>query len=179
VSSVNSSLPILDLELNHKIQQFLYYEMELLDDKRFHDWLALFADDVRYWMPIRRVRPPRERHLEVASSLELAIFDETKADLKQRVRKIDTGKSWAEEPPSRTRHCITNVRVRKAENGWEVRSNMAVFQRRQDRSRYEYCGERTDLIREEGEGAYGLMIARRTIVLDDTTLDVPSVAIFF
>jgi ethylbenzene dioxygenase beta subunit len=37
-------------ELIREVEQFLYREARLLDERRFHEWLALFTDDVRYWM---------------------------------------------------------------------------------------------------------------------------------
>ena len=42
------------LLLTHEIAEFLYREAELLDERRYADWLALLADDIRYWMPMRR-----------------------------------------------------------------------------------------------------------------------------
>lgn len=161
-----------------RIQQFLAYEAELLDDRKFREWLALFSDDTQYWMPIRSSRPPRERHLELGAPGTLASFDETKADLEQRIRKIETGKAWAEEPPSRTRHCLSNVRVRMQDGLYAVRSNMIVFQSRAERDEHWFVGERFDLL-EEDEGPAGFRIRSRKIVLDQTTLLAPSLSIFF
>ncbi|KZY41727.1 hypothetical protein A3731_11820 [Roseovarius sp. HI0049] len=174
-----TALPSLDPVLNERVRQFQYVELELLNAKRFQEWLNVFSDDVRYWMPLRRVRPPRERDIELTSPDELAVYDETKEDLVQRVTKIETGKAWAEEPPSRTRHSVTNTRVREIEDGYEVRSNFLVFQGRQDKERTLLVGERTDLVRERSDGIFGLSVYRRTIVIDDATLVVPSVSIFF
>ena len=42
------------LLLGQEITDFLYREAELLDERRYREWLDLLADDVRYWMPIRR-----------------------------------------------------------------------------------------------------------------------------
>ena len=43
-----------NLLLGLEIAQFLYSEAELLDERRYDEWLALVADDIRYWMPMRR-----------------------------------------------------------------------------------------------------------------------------
>jgi 3-phenylpropionate/cinnamic acid dioxygenase small subunit len=40
--------------LKQQVEEFLYHEAELLDERRYEDWLALLADDVRYWVPMRR-----------------------------------------------------------------------------------------------------------------------------
>ena len=42
------------LLLTQEIAQFLYAEAELLDERRHDEWLALLAEDIRYWMPMRR-----------------------------------------------------------------------------------------------------------------------------
>ena len=46
--------------LQHEVEQFLYHEARLLDERKFDDWLALLTDDVHYWMPIRRTTTVRE-----------------------------------------------------------------------------------------------------------------------
>jgi 3-phenylpropionate/cinnamic acid dioxygenase small subunit len=42
-----------------EVEQFLYREARLLDERRFHEWLLLFTEDVRYWMPVRSNRYPK------------------------------------------------------------------------------------------------------------------------
>ena len=46
--SENGSKP----ELREELEAFVYAEAELLDDGRYEDWLALFADDGIYWVPL-------------------------------------------------------------------------------------------------------------------------------
>ena len=52
------------LLLEQEIEEFLYREAELLDERRYEDWLALIADDIRYWMPMRRNVKVGERERE-------------------------------------------------------------------------------------------------------------------
>src|SRR5919202_5596648 len=111
-----------------EVEQFLYREARLLDERRFHEWLELLTDDVRYWMPVRSNRYPKaskaisildpDRYAEegLAKDDELAILDETKETLARRVARLDTGMAWAEDPPSRTRHLIANVEVEPGES---------------------------------------------------------------
>src|SRR5438270_6670103 len=94
--------PVPDLNLIHEIEQFLYREARLLDERRFHDWLTLFTDDIRYWMASRSNRYPRiskaiaildpARYVEddVGREDELAILDEDKETLTARVARLDT-----------------------------------------------------------------------------------------
>ena len=92
-----------DLETHFAIEQFLHYEARLLDDRKFDDWLELFADDVHYWMPLRTNRTSRELELETGGPEDLATFDDDITSLRQRVFRLGTGVAWAENPPSRTR----------------------------------------------------------------------------
>ena len=76
------------------------------------DWVALFTDDTHYFMPIRRTRLRQgARRRSSPKPGEMAYFDDDKMMLAMRWKKFAAGPSWAEDPPSRTRHLITNVRV--------------------------------------------------------------------
>ena len=100
------------LLLEREIEQFLYMEAELLDERRFSDWIELIADDIHYHMPIRRNVKFGEQHRENSDpESEISWFDEGKATLAGRVRQINTGIHWCEEPFSRVRHIISNVQV--------------------------------------------------------------------
>ena len=108
-------------ETIREVEQFLYREARLLDNRRFREWLEMLTDDVRYWMPIRSNRYPvnskaisildgsRYEESEVSSERDLALMDEDKDSLTRRIDRLDTGMAWAEDPPSRTRHIITNI----------------------------------------------------------------------
>src|SRR5436309_14902789 len=123
-----------------EVEQFLYREARLLDERRFNEWLDLFTDDVRYWMGARANRYPRNskaisilspnRYVEDDKTRadELSILDETKETLSARVARLETGMAWAEDPPSRTRHLITNIEV-EADTGAELsaHSNFIVY----------------------------------------------------
>lgn len=170
--------PTLDtLLLHHRVGTFLYHEAELLDERRHEDWLALFAPDVRYVMPLRTNRGRREMHLEYSGDHESAYFDEDHASLEVRIRKFASGSNWAEDPPSRTRHLIGNVRVGAAEGGEiAVRSAFIVYRNRLERQTEIFAGERQDVLRETDDG---LRIARRRILLDQGTLLTSSLSFFF
>src|SRR6202030_2462817 len=109
-------------ETVREMEQFLYREARLWDERRFHEWLQLFTDDVRYWMVTRSNLYPRSSKAiaildpgrnveETAGEDGLAILDETKKTLEGRVARLETGMAWAEDPPSRTRHLIANIEV--------------------------------------------------------------------
>jgi 3-phenylpropionate/cinnamic acid dioxygenase small subunit len=163
-------------ELFHEVEAFLYHEAELLDERRYHDWLALFTDDAEYWAPVRENVLGREVEDELAGADESAYFEDTKQTLEQRVRRLDTGTAWAETPPSRTRRLISNVRVkRESDSEVEVASNFILYRSRLETDEDLYVGTRRDTLRRvDGQ----LRIARRTIILDQAVLKVRNISVF-
>jgi 3-phenylpropionate/cinnamic acid dioxygenase small subunit len=176
-------------ELIREVEQFLYREARLLDERRFHEWLALFTDDVRYWMVTRSNLYPRSSKAiaslnpsrntdENADEDGLAILDETKKTLEGRVARLETGMAWAEDPPSRTRHLITNIEVAHCDTPpeLEVYSNFIVYRNRSETEQDFYVGTRRDTLRRiDG----GLLISSRKITLDQNVLVAKNVSIFF
>jgi len=177
-------------EVIRAVEQFLYREARLLDERRFHDWLDLFTDDLRYWMPVRTSRDPKgsraivildeDRYIEeeLAQEGELALLDETKESLSMRIARLDTGMAWAEDPPSRTRHLITNIEVEAGSTDAEltVYSNFLVYRTRGETEQDFFVGRREDTLRNVA-GTW--KIARRKIVLDQNVLLPKNISIFF
>jgi 3-phenylpropionate/cinnamic acid dioxygenase small subunit len=177
-------------EVIRAVEQFLYREARLLDERRFHEWLDLFTDDVRYWMAGRSNRypkvskaivildPDRYSKEDLTGEDELAIFDETKETLGRRIARLETGMAWAEAPPSRTRHIIANVEVEPGEATSELKvySNFLVYRSRSATEQDFYIGARQDILRQVN-GAW--KITRRKIILDQNVLLAKNVSIFF
>lgn len=177
-------------DATREVERFLYREARLLDERRFHEWLALFTEDVHYWMGGRSNRYPRHskavkilddtnyREDDVTAPHELAILDETLHTLRGRVACMDTGMAWAEDPPSRTRHLVTNVEVEPGAATGELAicSNFLVYRNRAETEQDLYAGVRYDTLRRV-DGA--LKIARRRIVLDQSVVLAKNVSIFF
>src|SRR5262245_24612779 len=136
----------------HEVEQFLYAEAALLDEHRYDDWLDLFTEDATYFMPIRRTRMAKELDQEFTKPGEMAFFNDTKPLLAGRVTKLATGKSWAEDPPSRTRRLVTNVRV-LGDDGTEltVASNFQLYRTRLNSMEDSWIGSRRDVLRRVGE----------------------------
>jgi 3-phenylpropionate/cinnamic acid dioxygenase small subunit len=174
-----------DRDVHFEVEQFYYREAELLDDGRFADWLDLLADDLDYWMPTRTNRLRRQQALSVAARGEAAYYDETKESLAWRIRRFDSGMAWAEDPPSRTRHLVTNVIARHADPAEQsgftdddlvVRSAFLVYRNRLDREENVFAGGRTDVLRRTTDG---LRVARRTVLLDQNILLSKNISTFF
>lgn len=154
--------------LQYEVEQFLYREAALLDDRRFGDWLALIADDIHYWMPIRRTVTVENLALEYARSDGMAYFDDDRNDLRMRVEKLQSNSAWSENPPSRTRHLVSNVRVLEV-TGAEIALEAAihVYRSRLNDKIDHWIGKRRDgLRRVEG----GFQLFRRHIFLDQTVV---------
>jgi 3-phenylpropionate/cinnamic acid dioxygenase small subunit len=176
-------------ELIREVEQFLYREARLLDERRFHEWLALFTDDVRYWMVTRSNLYPRSSKAiailnpdrnadENADEDALAILDETKKTLEGRVARLETGMAWAEDPPSRTRHLIANIEVAPRDTPSElaVYSNFIVYRNRSETEQDFYVGTRRDTLRRV---AGALRVSSRKITLDQNVLVAKNISIFF
>lgn len=174
-----SPLNIVDPVLQQEIEQFLYYEAALLDDRRFTEWFDLLAEDLHYWMPVRSTRMAKDIRHEVASLGDSAFFDETKQLMGQRITKLGTGMSWSEDPPSRTRHMVSNVRISpRSDTEFQVDLAFTVHRSRLERDVIYFVGSRQDLLRRT-DNAVGWEIARRKIVLDQTTIAANNLSIFF
>src|SRR3954463_9823896 len=106
---------IAGLLLRQEIEDFLYREAELLDERRYEEWLGLLAEDIRYLMPMRRNVKFGETEREFTrETTDINWFDEGKDTLSRRVKQIMTGIHWAEEPVSRISHLVSNVQVVEA-----------------------------------------------------------------
>jgi 3-phenylpropionate/cinnamic acid dioxygenase small subunit len=166
------------------VEQLLYREARLLDERRYRDWLALWTDDASYWMPTRSNVAGSPRRPDVTVEEELADEDgvawlqENKLTLLARVLRLGTGRAWAENPPSRTRHFVTNVELEAtADPGeWRAYSNLLLYRsRRADAAHWFSCQRRDRLRQTPG----GLLIAERRVVLDAHVLDSPNLSVFF
>ena len=104
----------MDNELRQQVEEFYYLEAELLDERKLRQWFELLTEDIRYWMPLRYNPLERPENItdEVSPSGEAYYFDDDWKSLKIRVERAYSKIAWAEVPPSRTRHLITNVRIK-------------------------------------------------------------------
>src|SRR5205823_11091244 len=94
VTGNQPTVPRVDVELQHEIEQFLYHEAALLAEREYRDWLGLFAEDIHYWMPTRYNRLRRELHREFSEPDETAFFDEDYDSLSRRITRLETGMAW-------------------------------------------------------------------------------------
>jgi 3-phenylpropionate/cinnamic acid dioxygenase small subunit len=154
--------------LQHEVEQFLYDEAALLDARRFRDWLALLAPDIHYWMPIRRTVTTGDLDREFTKPGAIAYFDDDLAVLEMRVKKLEASSAWSEEPPSRSRHMVSNIRILGVE-GDEITAEACfhLYRTRLNSEVDSWVGRRTDVLR-RANGSF--LLARRHLFLDQTVI---------
>ena len=137
--------------LQSDVERFFSAEAEMLDERRFDDWLELLHEDLHYWMPIaRNVRFDAPELEYTREHRDANWFDEGKDTLRKRVQQIQGGDHWAEEPRSRTTHLVANVRV-AATNGADitVKCRFIVYTNRLEHEFEFFVGKRVDVLRRD------------------------------
>lgn len=171
---MRKALPFNDIR-HMQAHQFLVDEAYLLDAQDYDAWLDTLTDDVRYVMP---VRVTTARGAGFDTSPGMAHFDEDKYSLRQRVARFATEHAWTEDPPSRLRHFVTNVRTFDGDDETHlvVESAELLFRSRGDvnESALVSCG-REDVLRSCGDT---WKLARRKIFVDESVLRMQNLAVF-
>jgi phthalate 3,4-dioxygenase subunit beta len=166
-------LPYSDPE-HQAAHQFLVEEAALLDAADYAAWLDLLCEDIRYVMPVR-VTTARGAGFDALA--DMGHFDEDLYALRKRVQRLGTDHAWTEDPPSRTRHFVSNVRTFAA-GGAELRveSSLLLFRSRGDTRPPDLLSAgRTDTLRRSADG---YRLARREIVVDESVLRTQNLAVF-
>jgi len=171
-------------EIKREIEEFLYDEANILDERRFHEWLATLADDLQYFMPMefnvkfgehaKKEFTTREKHM--------SWFNEGKWSLTKRAEQILTGVHWAEEPLSRVCRLVTNVQLSAIETNVadevevDVSSRFLIYQNRCEYEQYFFVGDRVDRVRKTADG---WKLSKREIRLHQNVLLAKNLTVFF
>jgi 3-phenylpropionate/cinnamic acid dioxygenase small subunit len=175
---MSETLTAVSRDVRDGIRDFLYLESLALDERRFRDWLAMFAEDGRYEMPIR---VNREKMADWELSPTGRIFDDNKETLGVRVNRLETDFAWAEQPPSRTRHYVTNVLVQGTDTQDEylVLSNSFVYRSRGTLVEPSlFSAQRRDRVRRDDSTPGGWLFVHRWIALDQALVNAHNLSIF-
>jgi 3-phenylpropionate/cinnamic acid dioxygenase small subunit len=170
-------------ELKDQIENVLFREAELLDERRFTEWLDLLSDDLVYFMPLQRnVKFGEDERAATRHGVDIGWFDEDKWTIAKRVEQLMTGIHWAEEPASRVSHLVTNVLIHDVRPSLDapaevvVKCRFLIYQNRVENETAVFCGKRSDTLRREGAD---WKIARREITLDQSVLQAKNLSVFF
>ena len=146
--------------LTESVRAFLYHEARLLDTHRFEDWLALFADDAHYWVPLE------QGQADPLNTSSIIYDDRTLLEL--RVRQITHPRAHARRPLARTVHQVSNVQILEHTDTFtRVASALVLIEYRleqqrtwaalvehrlrQHQGRWQIADKRVDLINSEAE----------------------------
>jgi 3-phenylpropionate/cinnamic acid dioxygenase small subunit len=171
-------------EVKREIEEFLYDEANLLDERRFKEWLDTLAEDLSYFMPMeynvkfgehaKRELTRRDQHM--------SWFNEGKWTLTKRAEQILTGVHWAEEPLSRVCRMVSNVQLSAIETNGDgelevdVSSRFLIYQNRCEYEQYFFVGDRLDRIRRTADG---WKLASREIRIHQNVLLAKNLTVFF
>ena len=169
--------------LRAEIEDVLVTETDLLDERRFDEWLDFLADDIVYFVPMRRnVAAGSITHREATrEGSDISWFEDDKWTLTKRVEQIATGVHWAEEPFSRTTHVVAGVQLLAASpsvteaDEVTARCRFIVYQNRVEYEEYFFVGKRTDTLRRSGDQ---WLLARREVTLDQNVLLAKNLTVF-
>ena len=156
------------VRLQYEIEQFLYAEAATLDARRYRDWLALLDPAIHYWMPIRRTVTQSDIDREFTKPGDMAFFDDDFELLEMRVKKLEAGSAWSEDPPSRSRHFVSNVRIVDIDgDDITVEACFCLYRTRLNTEVDTWTGRRIDVVRVKGDG---FVLAKRHLFLDQTVI---------
>lgn len=94
----------MDLPSRDQLVEFVLSEARALDDARYDDWLALFADDGHYWVPLDGARQPdAQRHASLAYEDRLL--------LALRIERLKNPRSHSHHPASASQHVLQPPQV--------------------------------------------------------------------
>jgi benzoate/toluate 1,2-dioxygenase beta subunit len=146
----------MSLERWHAVQQFLFREARLLDERRFEEWLGLYAPDAEYWVPYAWGQESPRDHV--------SLFYETVELLRMRVDRLTQEHAPLDSPPVRVNHHLSNVMVEEGDGGRLTASAYLIFSEyRRGETRW-LSGRCTWTLREKGGGFE--IVAKRVDLLD-------------
>jgi 3-phenylpropionate/cinnamic acid dioxygenase small subunit len=171
--------PAFGPQLQWDVEQFLYREAALLDAQDYVRWLGLFTADVHYVMPVTTDKLRQHNRRPGTGEGQVMIFDEDHEALEIRVRRFNLPTCWSEQPLTRSRRIIGNVRISEGADAGELRveSKFVITLSRQDHPAEFFSGLREDVLRRED--GVNWRIASRRIIGDQSVLPMSATTVFF
>jgi 3-phenylpropionate/cinnamic acid dioxygenase small subunit len=106
-----------------EVEAFLIDEAYLINEGKYTDWLELFTEEAIYWVPSNKDNYDPNTHVSI-------IYD-NRERLGERVWRLESGLAYGQEPKSRTRHLITNIKILdKDDKHLTVSSNFIIVELR-------------------------------------------------
>lgn len=138
------------------VEDFLFHEAALLDEWRLDEWFALFEKGATYEVPTT------DRPNEDAERAQFYVSDDYEL-LAARVKRLKSRHAHAENPHSRTRRLVTNVRIGEpTDSSLPVKAAFLVYKIR-DGNVDSFVGRYEHVLAVNGEG---LKFRKRRAVLE-------------
>lgn len=155
--------------LYEQVQQFVFREARLADQWQLDEWLALWAPQALYWVPVN--------HDDVDPRRELSLIYDDRQRLEMRIARINSGMAWTQEPRSRMRRVLSNVELAVAADGMlEVHSNFHLNELRPSTStQVVWTGHTLHHLLPAGDG---FQIALKKVLLLNNDEELPQLSIF-
>jgi benzoate/toluate 1,2-dioxygenase beta subunit len=137
------------------VEAFLFREARLADENRYDEWLALWTEDVTYWVPANVDEYDPDEHVSI-------LYD-NRERLQDRIARLKSGGAWSQEPQSRMRRLISNIEVEPSDRPDEriVISNFVLGELRRGRDAVYFAQQKHRLRQTAG----GLRMAAKTVYL--------------
>lgn len=167
-----------DMATYFEIHKILHRETYLLNHEKLENWVALLADDLIYWAPLRE--NILRRNLKSGSDIavnRMSLFEETKETLILRLVRNNSGMCWTEDPPTRQVTAISNIEafITDKSDEFEVHSVFSLYRSRFERDDSTLMGRRKDIWRKT---VNGFQLAGRLILLQQSTLLTKNLNVF-
>src|SRR5262244_1915706 len=151
------------------VAAFLYEEARLADEARYAEWLALWTDDGVYWLPATTDPSADPERL-------LSHIYDNRARLETRVKLLQTGVRYSQEPASLMRRTVSHIEVHVADTGELVAGSNFILAELAVQAKHElhgWAGRATHHLRRV-DGA--LRMSRKTVVLVNAAEPLPNLA---
>ncbi|AQY66176.1 3-phenylpropionate/cinnamic acid dioxygenase subunit beta [Pseudomonas veronii] len=159
---------LVSVEETRRVEQFLLREARLLDGECWDAWLHGLSEAIHYWMP--GIENRRREDKSGPYRLEhMAFFDDGMRELKRRVARFKQPSAWAENPPTRNVHLISNIEVYAgpAPDEYLAYSCFINVRSRGLDEHHQIAGRREDVLRLEADG---LKLLKRKILIPNAML---------
>lgn len=163
-----SNLELVSVEEERVAKAFLLREARLLDDERWDDWLLTLSERIHYWMPGIENRR-REDGKGPYTGEHMAFFDDSIRELQRRVARFKQPSAWAENPPTRNVHLVSNIEVFAGdeEGQYKAFSTFINIRSRGLDEHYQLAGRRADVLCVETDG---MKLLERRVLIPNATL---------
>lgn len=148
-----------------EVELFLFREAQLADEHSYKDWLALWSEELLYWVPCNSDEP--------AIGRKIALINDNRAELEERIYRLGTKFAHAQMPKSRLTRVLGNVVLQQwdAANGGKVTSSFNLTEVRNNRQRT-FAGRQAHILERGKDGA--LRMREKHVFLANNDIPMPN-----